>query len=127
MERSASLQFRKMKLSRAWARATASLQILALTESQPISEESLRSANHLGIRRLSSFGIKSHYPKGCFASTRSEEETGKRMGKFFIMGAVAAAACALLLVSPALAGGRLRSSRTTEERAVRALISEWVE
>ena len=49
------------------------------------------------------------------------------MGKFFIMETVAAAACALLLVSPAFAGGRLQSPGTTEERAVRARISEWVE
>jgi uncharacterized protein (TIGR02246 family) len=54
-------------------------------------------------------------------------KVGKRMGKFFIMETVAAAAYALLLVSPALAGGRLQSPGTTEERAVRARISEWVE
>jgi hypothetical protein len=49
------------------------------------------------------------------------------MGKFLIMVAVATAGCALLLASSVLVGDLWRSSRVTEERAIRALISEWVE
>jgi uncharacterized protein (TIGR02246 family) len=49
------------------------------------------------------------------------------MGKFFITVAVAAAACALFLESAVLDGAWRRSSSLTEERAIRALISEWVE
>ena len=49
------------------------------------------------------------------------------MGKFLIMAAVAAAVGALLLAPSVLAGARWRSSRAIEERAIRALISEWVE
>jgi uncharacterized protein (TIGR02246 family) len=49
------------------------------------------------------------------------------MGKLFITAAVATACCALLFASSAFGGDRLRSSRVTEERAVRALISDWVE
>jgi uncharacterized protein (TIGR02246 family) len=49
------------------------------------------------------------------------------MGKFFIAAAVAAIAGALLLASAVLDGAWRRSSRLTEERAIRALISEWVE
>src|ERR1700745_1180985 len=51
----------------------------------------------------------------------------KRMGKLFFIATVAAASCALLLASSALAAGRMQSSRATEERAVRTLISEWIE
>jgi hypothetical protein len=51
----------------------------------------------------------------------------KRMGKLFIMAAVATAGWALLLTSSAFGSDRWRSSRATEERAIRALISEWVE
>ena len=43
------------------------------------------------------------------------------------MAALVATVCALLLASSAFAGPRLRSSKATEDRAVRALISEWVE
>jgi len=49
------------------------------------------------------------------------------MGKFLIMAAVAAAVGALLSAPSVLAGARWRSSRAIEERAIRALISEWVE
>ena len=48
------------------------------------------------------------------------------MGKLLIMAAVVTVGCALLLES-SFVGDLLRSSRATEERAVRALISEWVE
>lgn len=46
------------------------------------------------------------------------------MGRFLIM---AAAAGALFLASLVVAGYLWRSSRATEERAIRTLISEWVE
>jgi len=49
------------------------------------------------------------------------------MGKLFSMAAVAAAGGALPLASSAFGADRWQSSRATEERAVRALISEWVE
>jgi ketosteroid isomerase-like protein len=46
------------------------------------------------------------------------------MGKFLIMAAIAGA---LLVASSVLVGDLWRSSGATEERAIRALISEWVE
>ena len=48
------------------------------------------------------------------------------MNRFFIIAAVATAVCALLLES-SFVGDLMRSSRATEERAIRALISERVE
>jgi uncharacterized protein (TIGR02246 family) len=46
------------------------------------------------------------------------------MGKFLITAAIAGA---LLVASSVLVSDLWRSSRATEERAIRALISEWVE
>lgn len=49
------------------------------------------------------------------------------MVKLFIIAAMATAGCALFVESSAFGGDRWGSSRSTEERAVQALISEWVE
>src|ERR1700745_2291241 len=48
------------------------------------------------------------------------------MGKFFIVAAVVTAFSALVLES-SFVGDQLRSSRANEERAIRAVILEWVE
>ena len=57
-------------------------------------------------------------------STKPEEDISKRVGRFLIM---AAAAGALFLASLVVVGDLWRSSRATEERAIRTLISEWAE